>query len=89
MTRFVGLCASAGLVVPLILLGIAQAEGGVWNAPRLALLLWPSSILLLETSGSEGTLFSLWILVLAIVLNAAWYVVLGALGRWVYEHRWL
>jgi len=88
MRRVVGWSVVAGLMVPLVLIGIAQLEGGVWSAPKAVILFWPSSILLMATSGFEGTLFALWMHVVAIVLNAGWYVALGLLGHWVYHRPW-
>ena len=88
MARVVGWSVLAGLMVPLALLGIAQLEGGVWSAPKAVILFWPSSILLLATSGFERTPFALWMHVVAIVLNAGWYAILGLLGYWVYHRPW-
>jgi hypothetical protein len=83
MLRGLGLWLLAGILVPASFLGLAQLEGGVWTAPHVVVLFWPSSIILMATDGFELTAFSLWMHLVSIGANVALYAGIGVLVRFL------
>jgi len=77
MTRTLGYWAAAGFSVPVLVLVLAHLQGGVFSEPRLAIALWPSSIILLGIH--EATPFAILASLLSIVLNIVWYAAVGAM----------
>jgi hypothetical protein len=70
--------AIAGAVVPIVVLVVAWLQGGVFRWPYLGLVFWPSWIMLMATSGREGSTASLAVLRVSIALNVLLYSGIGA-----------
>jgi hypothetical protein len=68
---------------------------GAWSVPDpvdvATIYLWPSSILLLSTAGSEHTFTAFALVAIAILVNVALYCVVGlfALMGWVVARSFL
>jgi hypothetical protein len=68
-----------GIAVASVCFIVDKLSGGDYPYPafRLMEILWPSSIFLLATDGSEKTLGSYFIILVAILVNGLTYFVVG------------
>jgi hypothetical protein len=71
--------AIGGLVVPLVVLLVTELQGGVFAWPRVALILWPSSLMMMGIEGQKGGIFRPLVFLVAVGINVALYSVVGAL----------
>lgn len=76
--------ALTGLFVPVLIMAITSLQGGVFKWPYLAVVLWPSSIMLMGTMGQEETTMGVIALVVAVLLNQVLYSLIGALVGYFY-----
>ena len=88
MMRFVMYWALASVVVPVAILIVSELQGGVFEWPYLALILWPSSILMGAIYGPIWSAFGLLVLAISIGLNVALYSAVGAVF-WLLFGRFL
>jgi len=78
MKRFVSKWALAGLCIPFAIIIVGELQGGIFKWPGLALVLWPSWMMMLATAGREWTLGGIEILAISVLVNVALYSVIGA-----------
>jgi hypothetical protein len=69
--------AAAGVGVPVLILVLAHLQGGVISAPRLAIALWPSAILLRAVH--DASPFAILASLISIGLNVVWYTAVGTM----------
>lgn len=81
MMRTIRSWAIAGILVPVTFLIIAQLQRGIFEAPRLVFMLWPTSIFLMATDGQEYTLFGVLVFTISIAINVIFYAAIGAMLR--------
>ena len=86
--RFVMYWALAGVAVPVAIIIVGGLQGGVFEWPELAVVLWPSWILNAATYGRELSAFGLLVLAISIGLNVALYSAVGAVF-WLLFGRFL
>ena len=78
MIRFVMYWALTGLVVPVAITIASRLQGGVFKWPELALVAWPSWILLGVTYEREFTVFGVLVLGISIAINVIVYSAVGS-----------
>ena len=88
MMRFVVYCALAGALVPVAIIIIAQLQGGVFQWPYVAVVLWPSWIFMGATYERELTVFGILVLAISIAINVVLYSAVGVLF-WLLFGRFL
>ncbi len=81
MKRFVTYWALAGVLIPILLYSVRFLFHPRFN-PYLIVAMWPSSILTMGAQNA-GALGGSVIVLIAIVINAVLYSVIGALIWWV------
>lgn len=77
--RYANWGAVAGLAPPILIMAMTYFHGGVFQWPKLAVALWPTSIMLTGTMGEELTPWGMIIFVLSVLLNQIAYAVMGIL----------
>ncbi|MEK6527039.1 MAG: hypothetical protein AABZ22_09205 [Nitrospirota bacterium] len=82
MKRYVMYWAVAGIVVPIMLIILAQLQGGTFESPYLALALWPSSILLMAIH-YPGVGWAIFVYAISIMINVVLYSAVGAAVWWL------
>ena len=76
--------ALAGFLVPILIMIVTYLQGGAFKWPYLAVILWPSSIMLMGTMGQELTPGGIIIFIVSVVLNQALYAAIGASVAYFY-----
>jgi len=84
--RYANWGAVAGLVPPILIMAMTYFQGGVFQLPKLAVALWPTSTMLMGTMGQELTPWAIIIFVLSVLLNQIAYAVMGILV-WLLSQR--
>ncbi len=86
MIRYASWGALVGIIPPILIMTSMWFQGGVFQWPKLAVALWPTSIMLMGTVGQELTPWAIIISVLSILLNQIVYAVMGILV-WFFSQR--
>src|SRR5690348_5076195 len=91
--RWARLSAVSGLSVAAVFFAALKLLGTAYPYPafRLMLFLWPSSVFLMATDGSENTLGSYFIVLVAILANGLTYFIVSSV-LWAGSHvsrRWI
>lgn len=84
--RFATWGALAGILPPILVMTMTYFQGGVFKWPTLAVVLWPTSIMLMGTMGQELTAWGLVMLAISVLLNQILYAVMGIL-IWLLSQR--
>ncbi len=77
--RYASRGALVGIVPPILVMATTYFQGGVFQWPKLAVAVWPTSIMLMGTMGQELTPWAIIIFVLSVLLNQIAYAVMGIL----------
>ena len=88
MMRFVMYWALANVAVPVAILIVSEHQGGVFEWPYLALILWPSSMLMGAIYGPVWSAFGLLVLAISIGLNVVLDSAVGSVS-WFLFNRFL
>jgi len=85
MKRFVLRWTLAGFIIPVGIMVITWIQGGIFKWPALAVVLWPTSIMLMGTMGQEFTAMGIVVLVISVLLNQGLYSLVGSVLWLVYR----
>ncbi|MER2514028.1 MAG: hypothetical protein ABTQ25_16710 [Nitrosomonas ureae] len=86
MMRYASWGALVGIVPPILVMATTYFQGGVFQWPKLAVALWPTSTMLMGTMGQEWTPWAIIIFVLSVLLNQILYGAMGLL-TWLLRQR--